>query len=188
MGFSEEWYRNHARALNAVCRILRENEPDPDFYGTYFFHAVENGATLEEIVAAIRRDLNLPADNVPPLPSQDNLPPLVMGNWRGNFLYPAENFFGPACAAFSPDRRQQYFSSLHARGQTHVVINAEQDDWGSRKGRPEWTAGGYDAYDKLEKFVGVLREARSYGLSPVVGIIDQPTLRVLDMSAIVERS
>lgn len=198
MSFSEDWYRNHARALDDVCKTLLRRPPDPDFYGTYFYHAVEKGAHIEDIVLAVKQSdeyMNLPPVNDPnpppdPPPGSGPLPPLVIGNWRGNFLYPARDFFGPACAAFTPARRSGYFSALRERGHTHVLINAEQADWGPNQGHPEWTAGGYDWTRDPAHFDSVLREARTYGLSPCVGIIDQPTLKAKqnDLNWIIARS
>lgn len=117
-------------------------------------------------------------EEAPPPPVPPLVFPLVIGNWQGNFLYPEKHFFPPACAAFLPDRRAAYFQSIQNRGDTHVLINAEQADWGPSKGHPEWTAGGYSAYGEtmMRRFVDTLKEARSHNLSPVVGVVDQPTL------------
>jgi len=112
-------------------------------------------ATLEPIVL------------VPPSP-----PPLQFGRERGNFLY--GNFFGPACVAFDPARRAAYFRWCVSQGHRHVVINAQQDDWGQEPGnKPEWTAGGCDVYANPQPVIDTLIEARRAGLSPVVGLLDQ---------------
>ena len=102
-----------------------------------------------------------------------NLQPLVHGHERGNFLYPRDQFFAPACVAFTLQRRAQLFAHYVAQGLSHVLINAQQDDWGPRLGHPGWTAGGCDGYRDPDGVVATLVEARQAGLSPIVGLLDQ---------------
>ena len=87
--------------------------------------------------------VNLPVapDPVPP-PEPDPIVPITLGNWKGNFLYPASRYFAPAVCARPEGERRAYFAEEVARGYTHVLINAEQDDWGPRNGHPDWTSGG----------------------------------------------
>jgi len=114
--------------------------------------------------------------------------PITLGRWSGNFLYPAPLFFGPACAAFPADKRAEYFSHLISRGDTHVLINADQADWGPSKGHPEWTEGGIWALDDLPRFLSVVAEARAAGLIPIIGLIDQPRLKVEALDQVIRHS
>ena len=124
------------------------------------------------------------------LPASDTLAPITMGQWHGNFLYPSHRYFGPAVCGRPIAEQESYFQEEASRGFTHVLLNAEQDDWGRRRGHPEWTAGGFSAYatDGMDRLVTSLEAARHAGLVPLVGIVDQPTLRHLDLSEIIERS
>jgi len=129
---------------------------------------------------------------VPPDPEPEPpvLTPIPLGNWHGNFLYPASRYFAPAVCARPESERRAYFAEEVSRGYSHVLINAEQDDWGGRQGHPDWTSGGFNAYAPggMEILVSVLQEAREAGLVPMVGIVDQPTLEHLDLGAIILRS
>ena len=138
-----------------------------------------------------------PAPPTPP-PDEGGLPPLIKGNWRGNFLYP---YFGSACAAYTDTRRKQYFATLRNRGDTHVGINAQQVDWG---GETLWTGGSNGPFadeigarysvnaNKSERamlhLIAVCLEARRAGLTPWVGLIEQQTLKMWDFDACVEAS
>ncbi len=126
-----------------------------------------------------------PLPDPPPAP----LTPLVYGNWSGNVLH--RSFFGPAIAARPEAERRAYFADQAAQGYTHVLINAEQADWGPSKGHPEWTAGGVDAYAgtaSMLAFRAVLVEAREAGLSPCVGVVDQPSLKAYGVELAITRS
>ena len=145
--------------------------------------------------------VNLPVatDPVPPPDPGDILPdhsveepivPITLGNWKGNFLYPASRYFAPAVCARPEGERRAYFAEEVARGYTHVLINAEQDDWGIRNGHPDWTSGGFNAYapEGMPQLIEVLWEAREAGLIPMVGVVDQPTLEHLDLDTIIART
>ena len=137
-------------------------------------------------------------DRLKPPPPTGDLTPLIQGNWRGNFLYP---YFGAAVAAYDDDRRDRYFAQLKARGDLHVLINAQQVDWGGER----WTGGstgpyadriGGEAYsfnanksrDAMTHLVSVCTKARYYGLTPCVGLIEQRTLKTFPFLDCVEMS
>jgi hypothetical protein len=128
----------------------------------------------------LRRAFPQQAPPPTPGPTPGPLVPIVDSGLVGNFLYPFANFFfGPACAAFDSARRREYFEHEQAIGHNAVMINALQDNWGPPRGHPEWTSGGFDASSssaQLQHLVNVLIEARSYGLIPVVGLVDQQQL------------
>lgn len=111
-------------------------------------------------------------------PGPGPVPPMTYGDHRGNFLYP---FFGPAQLGQGRDRFGEYVDTLVARGDTDILINAEQDPWMIREGHPEWGAG-FDVYrneEDLADLLWALPYCRARGLRPHVGLIDQPTLREL---------
>lgn len=121
---------------------------------------------------------------------QSSAPNTVTQQWKGNFLYPKEWFFGPACASLSDEQLHRYFSYLQTNQHHHVVINAEQADWGPSKGHPEWTHGGFTAYQNggIDRLIHVCQFAQAYRLTCVMGVVDQPTLPALTLDAIIGRS
>lgn len=132
------------------------------------------GATFEVIPW---REPEPPPTVVPP-PGFDVTPVVTRGDWKSHFLT-ADYFFGPAIAARPEPEWHSYFRFLRAGQHTHVLMNAEQDDWGPSKGHPEWTKGGIRSHDSTEdrdRFVRCVLTARTYGLIPVIGLMDQPSL------------
>lgn len=110
----------------------------------------------------------------PPLPpSERNMVEIALGNWRGDFLNPPDWYFGPACASLNLFSLEDYMDSEVSAGHTHLVVNGHQHNWGPSKGHPEWTHGGYNAFNDMPKFVNILKQIRQSGLQPVVGCVDQ---------------
>jgi len=183
---TQTWYMKYEWARAQVRQAYLDllfREPDPEGWGAYTWAMVEHDWTVDQLRANIMESQEYREKH-------PDLAPIIMGRWQGNFLYPAEHFFGPACVGFDPDRRARYFAYLRERGDTHVLINAEQADWGPSRGHPEYTAGGFNAYagDGMARLVAVLQEARRVGLTPLVGVIDQPSLRALSLETLIARS
>lgn len=177
---AEDYKRTHSGALPADSDINHQ------LWQILGFDAIKQ-PTYDEAT----KDWNGLPGPLPEYPQPSDLPgdlaPLVQGNWRGNFLYP---YFGAAVAAYEAGRRARYFNQLMSRGDKHVLINAQQVDWGGER----WTGGfagpyadyiGGEAYSfnanksggAMTHLVNVCMEARRYGLTPCVGLIEQRTLK-----------
>lgn len=112
------------------------------------------------------------------------LPVSTLGDWRGHFLT-SRWFFGPAIVARPDAEQTAYFAWLASERYRHVLINAEQHDWGPSKSHPEWTAGGTQAHDRadhMDRVVATLHRARLAGLMPLLGVFDQPSIRARSVS------
>ena len=173
--------------LRELSRILGTH--DPILVAIQLHGLRELGWTLDGIERWMAANRPTPTPTPPPVPG---LVPIRLSGLVGNFLYPFQSFFfGPACAAFDASRRAQYFAHCRTRGDSAVVINAHQDDWGPGRGHPEWTSGGTDAYRDsaaLTHLVNVLILARQAGLVPVLGLIDQSRLSAWTLDQIIART
>jgi len=128
-------------------------------------------------------------EDVMPLPIPGSTNPVKLGDWSSHFLATSK-FFGPAIAARSTQEQNRYFQKLIDKGYKTVMINAEQADWGPLKGHPEWTAGGYNVFgnDTMQHLKKVINRARVWGLQVMLGVIDQPSLKVLSLTEVFRRS
>lgn len=132
-----------------------------------------------------------PTPQPAPVPDEAELVAITLGRWKGNFLYPAEQFFPPAICAF-PRARQDALLQWHkAQGYTHFLVNAQQDDWGPSRGHPEYTLGGCDAYRSdaaMATLIDVLTRVRGYGLIPLLGVVDQQEILNVDLGTIIDKT
>ena len=149
----------------------------------------QNRADVKALFAA-----NHAPPPLPPIDPPGQLASVVAGHWAGHFLVgdetgpESEFYFSPSCAAWTHGRRARLFRWYRDNGYTSVVLNAENRDWGPSKGHPEYTAGGWQSHDTdahLQQFVDVCIEARAYGLTPVVGMFDQPSVTGRPMSELI---
>lgn len=171
LGFDHLWSRFYLDPLRVKLQAAL-GRSIADFEMAQVLWLIDSGQVPENDDDALIRSVGGPT---PPPASK----PMTYGFHWGNFLYP---FFGPATVGKGESALRGYFSRLQDRGDTDVLLNAEQDPWMVREGRAEW-GRGFSAYSSdadLDYFVRMLDVAwLEYGLRPHVGIIDQPTLRRL---------
>lgn len=130
-----------------------------------------------------------PWEPKPELPPAPELAPITQGHWSANFLYgPPGSYFKPACVNFPEDRFADILDWNMARGYTHLVINAlEQDHWGADRGHPEWTVKRHRWYDSRQAeniMLARLHRVREAGLQPIVGLFEHTSLPMATGEAI----
>lgn len=96
------------------------------------------------------------------------------GNWYGNFMYP---YFSAAYLGMPNDFLLAHFDDHKSKGYRDILLNADQDDWMSGMGRPDWGTGFvWFENNNLDRVKWAANEMLKRGIRPHFGLFDQPRL------------
>jgi len=96
------------------------------------------------------------------------------GDWYGNFMYP---YFSAAYLGMPNDFLLAHFDDHKRRGYRDILLNADQDNWMGRMGRPDWGTGFvWFENNNLDRVKWAANEMLKRGIRPHFGLFDQPRL------------